>query len=161
MRVETDHKYTYETGNIEVKLGDKVIVPVAGFLQDVYGTTREVTVTSLDSDYDGYCVRIIKKSGEEEPEPERYKNLSSIHNAPKVKTKTPKNLTAQQWRFLNTLPLNKEVHILTTRCDEYMMGNTWFKPIARSTSVGIKSFIKKGYLEGDCWGHSATVTRIK
>jgi len=61
MKVETDHKYTYETGDIKVKVGDKVIVPVASYLRDVYGYQREVTVTSLNSDYDGYCQSIIKK----------------------------------------------------------------------------------------------------
>ena len=61
MKVETDHKYTYETGDIKVKVGDKVIVPVASYLRDVYGNQRTVTVTSLSSDYDGYCQSIIKK----------------------------------------------------------------------------------------------------
>ncbi len=61
MKVETDHKYTYETGDTKVKVGDKVIVPVASYLRDVYGYQREVTVTSLNSDYNGYCQSIIKK----------------------------------------------------------------------------------------------------
>ena len=61
MKVETDHKYTYETGDIKVKIGDKVVVPVVSYLRDVYGNQRTVTVTSLSSDYDGYCQSIIKK----------------------------------------------------------------------------------------------------
>ena len=61
MKVETDHKDTYETGDIKVKIGDKVVVPVASYLRDVYGYQRTVTVTSLSSDYDGYCQSIIKK----------------------------------------------------------------------------------------------------
>lgn len=61
MKVETDNKYTYETGDIKVKVGDKVIVPVTPFLRDVYGHEREAKVTSLEPVYDGDCEKIIRK----------------------------------------------------------------------------------------------------
>jgi hypothetical protein len=43
-----------------VKIGDKVLLPVADWLRDVKGDTWEGKVDALESDYDGYCKHIIK-----------------------------------------------------------------------------------------------------
>lgn len=52
--------YTYET-DLNLKVGDTVLLPTPYWLQDVKGPTWEGKVTSLDSNYTGPCVRIIKK----------------------------------------------------------------------------------------------------
>ena len=51
--------YTWEAPET-VKIGDKVLLPVADWLRDVKGNTWEGEVTALESDYDGYCKSIIK-----------------------------------------------------------------------------------------------------
>jgi len=43
-----------------VKIGDKVLLPVADWLRDVKGDTWEGEVDALESDYDGPCKHIIK-----------------------------------------------------------------------------------------------------
>jgi cell shape-determining protein MreC len=60
MKVQINHQYTYET-DLDLKIGDKVRYPTASHLQDVFGYTQIGTVTSLTSDYNGYCVKIIEK----------------------------------------------------------------------------------------------------
>ena len=51
--------YTWEAPET-VKIGDKVLLPTADYLRDVFGYTWEGEVTALESDYDGYCKSIIK-----------------------------------------------------------------------------------------------------
>ena len=51
--------YTWEAPET-VRVGDKVLLPVADWLRDVKGNTWEGEVTALESDYDGYCKSIIK-----------------------------------------------------------------------------------------------------
>ena len=51
--------YTYETGNLNVEVGDTVILPTADWLRDVKGPTWEAKVTAIGSDYAGYCTKII------------------------------------------------------------------------------------------------------
>jgi len=51
--------YTWEAPET-VKIGDKVLLPTADYLRDVFGSTWEGEVTALESDYDGYCKSIIK-----------------------------------------------------------------------------------------------------
>lgn len=58
MRIEIDNKHTYET-NLEVKVGDNVLLPTADFLRDVKGPTYVGTVTSLTSSYTGACRNVI------------------------------------------------------------------------------------------------------
>lgn len=52
--------YTYET-NLNLKVGDKVVLPTAYFLRDVKGATWVGQVTSLASEYDGSCEKVISK----------------------------------------------------------------------------------------------------
>ena len=51
--------YTWEAPDT-VKIGDKVLLPIADWLRDVKGDTWEGKVTALESDYDGPCKHIIK-----------------------------------------------------------------------------------------------------
>jgi len=60
MKVEVNGKYTYET-DLNLKVGDKVEYPTASWLRDVMGPTQTGEVTSLQSNYNGYCVKIIRK----------------------------------------------------------------------------------------------------
>lgn len=60
-RIQVNHQYTYIT-DLNVKVGDKVVVPTAYWLRDVKGPEWTVTVTSLTSDYDGECSRVIRKA---------------------------------------------------------------------------------------------------
>ncbi len=53
-------KYTYET-DLKLKVGDKVLLPTPSFLRDVQGPTCEGSVTSLESTYEGPCVRVIRR----------------------------------------------------------------------------------------------------
>lgn len=53
--------HTYECDIIDIKVGDKVLLPTPYWLQDVKGPTWIGEVTSLNSDYDGQCERIIRK----------------------------------------------------------------------------------------------------
>lgn len=55
-------RYTYET-DLPVKMGDKVLLPTPSWLRDVKGPTWEGTVTAMESDYTGQCVRILKVIG--------------------------------------------------------------------------------------------------
>ena len=52
--------YTYET-DLNLAVGDMVVLPTASWLRDVMGDTWEGTVSSLTSDYTGDCARIIRK----------------------------------------------------------------------------------------------------
>lgn len=52
--------YTYET-DLDLKVGDRVLLPTPDFLMDVRGPTWEGTVSSLTSTYDGPCRRIIRR----------------------------------------------------------------------------------------------------
>ena len=58
MRI-TCQGYAYDC-NYDVKVGDKVLVSVSSPFAEIFGRTREVKVTSLTSDYDGYCERVLK-----------------------------------------------------------------------------------------------------
>ena len=57
--------YTYET-DLNVKVGDVVELPTAHWLRDVKGDTWQGVVSSLDSDYDGGCSKVIKVVGNDE-----------------------------------------------------------------------------------------------
>lgn len=58
-RIEVNHKYTYVTC-LDVKIGDEVIVPSPSWLLDV-SPTWTGTVTKLESNYTGYCSKVISK----------------------------------------------------------------------------------------------------
>lgn len=58
MRI-TCQGYAYDC-SYDVKVGDKVLVSVSSTFADIFGPVREVTVTSLTSEYDGYCERVLK-----------------------------------------------------------------------------------------------------
>ena len=60
MKVIVNGQYTYET-DLSVNIGDKVEYPTVSWLRDVKGPTQIGEVTSLQSDYSGYCVKIIRK----------------------------------------------------------------------------------------------------
>lgn len=51
--------YTYETGNLNVEVGETVILPTPYWLRDVKGPTWEAKVTAIGSDYAGPCTKII------------------------------------------------------------------------------------------------------
>jgi hypothetical protein len=53
--------YTYET-DLNLKVGDEVILPTPDFLRDVKGPTYKGKVTSLTSTYEGPCIKIIRKA---------------------------------------------------------------------------------------------------
>jgi len=53
-------RYTYET-DLDLKIGDRVLLPTVEWLARVQGPTWEGVVTALESDYDGPCKRIIAK----------------------------------------------------------------------------------------------------
>jgi hypothetical protein len=81
MKVLVNGQYTYET-DLDVQVGDDVILPTPSFLRDVKGPTWEGRVTSLNSDYTGWCERIISlapKFSEEE-----IKILEEKENAEKL-----------------------------------------------------------------------------
>ncbi len=59
-RVVVNGGLTYET-NLDVKVGDTVLLPTPSWLQDVKGPTWEGKITSLESDYTGPCVRVLGK----------------------------------------------------------------------------------------------------
>ena len=58
-RVIVNGNYTYETDK-EVKVGSIVVVPTPSWLRDAKGATWEGKVTSLESNYDGPCMKIIE-----------------------------------------------------------------------------------------------------
>jgi hypothetical protein len=58
MRI-TCQGYAYDC-SYDVKIGDKVLVSVSSTFADIFGRTREVKVTALSSDYDGYCESVLK-----------------------------------------------------------------------------------------------------
>jgi len=58
-RIVVNYKYTYTT-ILDVKIGDKVVLPSPSWLSDV-NSTWIGTVTELESDYSGYCVSVISK----------------------------------------------------------------------------------------------------
>jgi hypothetical protein len=58
-RVIINSQYTYET-DLDISIGDSVLLPTASWLVDALGDTWEGEVTSLESDYDGWCARIIE-----------------------------------------------------------------------------------------------------
>lgn len=59
VKTKSGTEYTYET-DLEVKVGDRVVVPTADFLRSVYGASQEFEVTSLESGYSGPCKRVIR-----------------------------------------------------------------------------------------------------
>lgn len=58
MRI-TCQGYAYDC-SYAVKVGDKVLVSVSSTFADIFGSTRELEVTALSSDYDGYCESVLK-----------------------------------------------------------------------------------------------------
>lgn len=62
-KVIVNRKYTYET-DLDLSIGDTVEIPTASWLVDAIGYTWEGEVTSLGSDYDGYCEEVIRKVSE-------------------------------------------------------------------------------------------------
>ena len=60
-RVMVDSNYTYET-DLDLKVGDKVVLPTAYYLRDVKGQTFVGEITALQSNYNGPCEKIIKKT---------------------------------------------------------------------------------------------------
>jgi hypothetical protein len=60
-KVIVNNNYTYET-NLELKIGDKVVLPTPSYLRDTLENTWIGTVTALESEYDGYCYKVIRKA---------------------------------------------------------------------------------------------------
>jgi hypothetical protein len=58
MKIKVDNKYTYAC-KFNAKIGQKVILPTPSWLRDVKGPTWTGKVTSLTSDYTGYCEQVI------------------------------------------------------------------------------------------------------
>ena len=58
-RVIINNPYTYAT-DLDVSVGDVVLLPTSDWLRDALGDTWEGKVTSLKSEYDGWCAKIIK-----------------------------------------------------------------------------------------------------
>jgi hypothetical protein len=56
-----DDKYTYESDMKGLRVGTKVVLPTSYFLREVKGPTWVGKITSLKSDYSGYCEKIISK----------------------------------------------------------------------------------------------------
>jgi hypothetical protein len=54
--------YTYET-DLDLKIGDRVILPTAAWLRDVKGPTWVGVVEALESDYAGPCARVLGVPG--------------------------------------------------------------------------------------------------
>ena len=52
-------RYTYEC-DLEVKVGDVVLVSVSPAWQDTFGKTAERLVTEIGSDYQGPCERVLE-----------------------------------------------------------------------------------------------------
>jgi len=59
-RVVVNDKYTYET-DLELQVGDKVLLPVPEQKVPERGSTWEGEVTALESEYTGPCKRIVGK----------------------------------------------------------------------------------------------------
>ena len=57
-KIEINGKYTYNAGDISVKIGDIVILPSASWLRDV-SPTWQGTVTAINVEYSGWCEKII------------------------------------------------------------------------------------------------------
>tara|TARA_R110002012_G_scaffold296754_2_gene494248 strand:- start:13 stop:201 length:189 start_codon:yes stop_codon:yes gene_type:complete len=51
--------YTYETDE-KAKVGDIAVVPTAQYLREFKGDTWQGEITSIESDYQGYCVKALK-----------------------------------------------------------------------------------------------------
>lgn len=58
-RIEADG-YAYET-DLDLKVGDRVLVAVSYPWRDVFGDTQKRTVTALTTSYSGACERVIRK----------------------------------------------------------------------------------------------------
>ena len=61
MKVVINNKYSYESGNLKLKVGDSVKLPTPTWLRDCQPATWVGKVTSLKSDYTGYCEEVIAK----------------------------------------------------------------------------------------------------
>ena len=59
MKIKINDNYTYETDE-QASVGDTAVLPSPSWLADVRGSTWEGKVTSTESDYDGYCAKVIK-----------------------------------------------------------------------------------------------------
>lgn len=53
--------YTYET-DLDLKVGDEVVIPTPDFLRDVKGPTFKGKITSLTSTYNGSCIKILRRA---------------------------------------------------------------------------------------------------
>lgn len=59
VEIESGKTLTFET-DLPVKIGDRVSLPTPQWLRDVKGNSYEGKVVSLQSDYEGYCVKILR-----------------------------------------------------------------------------------------------------
>jgi len=59
MKIVINDKFTYESGDLIVKIGDTVVLPTPYWLRDVQSPTWEGIVTSTTSDWTGACAPII------------------------------------------------------------------------------------------------------
>jgi len=60
-KVIVNNNYTYQT-NLDLKIGDKVFLPTPSYLRDTSENTWIGTITALESQYDGYCLKVIGKA---------------------------------------------------------------------------------------------------
>jgi hypothetical protein len=59
MKIVINGQWTYETTSKKVKVGDTAVLPSTSWMKDVRPTWKG-TVTSLTSDFDGSCVKVIR-----------------------------------------------------------------------------------------------------
>jgi cell shape-determining protein MreC len=62
MKVLIDNKLTYDSGKLNVKVGDKVVLPGLPWMKS---ETYVGTVTSLETDYSGPCKQILEIAQED------------------------------------------------------------------------------------------------
>lgn len=60
-KIVVNHRYTYVT-NLDLAIGDTVVLPTPDYLRDIDGDEWIGTVTALTSDYNGKCATVIGKA---------------------------------------------------------------------------------------------------
>ena len=59
MKIVINHGYTYESGDLAIKIGDTAVLPTPSWLLDVKPPTWEGIVTATTSEYEGWCAKVI------------------------------------------------------------------------------------------------------
>jgi len=61
-RIIINNQYTYETDLKNIRKGTALLLPTPHWLTDVLGATWVGKVTSLSSNYDGPCSKVIGRA---------------------------------------------------------------------------------------------------